>query len=292
LAWELHDGAIQELVALRYQLAAVTAHAEDAYPRSDLTPRLNRMTQHIAEVVAHVRDLVDELRPTGLEDSGLRAALENFVSALRQEDDPFPEITVDVAASVRDLPKAVALCLFRVSQEAVRNAHSHAGAHHVEVRLRPRATRVILRISDDGRGFSVPEHLSELTQANHFGLAGMAERVALVQGRLRVRSRPGKGTIVTVWAPLWDGQEERARMAAMIRVLLADDHPLVREGVRAVLALDPDLAIVEEASSGDETQRLSAELRPDVVLLDLSMPGPAAADTVNFLHIHAPQTPS
>lgn len=69
-----------------------------------------------------------------------------------------------------------------------------------------------------------------------------------------------------------------------IRVLLADDHPVVRAGVRAMLAGEPDIEIAGEAVTGNEAQDLYATLEPDVLLLDLSMPGPPAAETVRFLH--------
>lgn len=75
-----------------------------------------------------------------------------------------------------------------------------------------------------------------------------------------------------------------------IRVLLADDHALVRAGLRTLLANEPDLAIVGEASTGDEAQRLCVEQLPDVLLLDLRMPGPSAGETIKFLRVHAGET--
>jgi DNA-binding NarL/FixJ family response regulator len=74
-----------------------------------------------------------------------------------------------------------------------------------------------------------------------------------------------------------------------IRVLLADDHPLVRAGIRSTLMAEQDLALVGEAATGDEARRLCAELCPDVLLLDLSMPGPPPAETVAYLREHCPQ---
>lgn len=76
----------------------------------------------------------------------------------------------------------------------------------------------------------------------------------------------------------------------MIRVLLADDHAVVRAGLRAILAAEPDIRTVAEATTGEEAQRLCAELQPDVLLLDLSMPGPSASDTVTYARLHSPAT--
>jgi DNA-binding NarL/FixJ family response regulator len=75
-----------------------------------------------------------------------------------------------------------------------------------------------------------------------------------------------------------------------IRVLLADDHPLVRAGLRATVAGAADIALVGEATTGEEVRRLCEELAPDVVLLDLQMPGPPPTATVAYLHEHCPGT--
>lgn len=79
-------------------------------------------------------------------------------------------------------------------------------------------------------------------------------------------------------------------MADLIRVLLADDHALLRLGVRTTLSAEPDMVVVGEAATGDEAQRLCQELQPDVLLLDLSMPGSSAAATVIFIHTQCPNT--
>jgi len=72
-------------------------------------------------------------------------------------------------------------------------------------------------------------------------------------------------------------------MSRPIRVVLADDHPVVRAGLRLTLTAEPDIVLAGEATSGDEARRLARELQPDVLLLDLSMPGPPAAETVVYL---------
>jgi DNA-binding NarL/FixJ family response regulator len=72
-------------------------------------------------------------------------------------------------------------------------------------------------------------------------------------------------------------------MSRPIRVVLADDHPVVRAGLRLTLTAEPDIVLAGEATSGDEARRLARELQPDVLLLDVSMPGPPAAETVAYL---------
>jgi DNA-binding NarL/FixJ family response regulator len=79
-------------------------------------------------------------------------------------------------------------------------------------------------------------------------------------------------------------------MDSTVRVLLADDHPLVRAGIRATLVAEGDFTLVGEAATGDETQRMCAELEPDVLLLDVHMPGPPAVETMRFVRAQSPET--
>ncbi len=79
-------------------------------------------------------------------------------------------------------------------------------------------------------------------------------------------------------------------MGETVRVLLADDHPLVRAGIRTVLTAEEDVALVGEATSGDEVQRLCQKLQPDVLLLDLNMPGPSSFEIVAYLRECCPGT--
>jgi DNA-binding NarL/FixJ family response regulator len=75
-----------------------------------------------------------------------------------------------------------------------------------------------------------------------------------------------------------------------IRVLLADDHPAMRAGIRAILEKASDIEVVGEAGDGTEAQRMTADLHPQVLLLDLRMPGPKPEDTVAWVRVHCPET--
>jgi len=201
LARELHDSAVQELAGLRYQLASTRGRMPGGLPH-DPAGEIKQVEERIAQVIGQLRDLIAELRPAGLDGGGLAAALENYLATLLEGGRDRPRMSMDAGSGAEDLAQPVALCLFRVAQEAIRNALEHGQPRQVAIRLRPRAGAVILRVSDDGRGFTLPAQLSTMAQAQHYGLVGMAERVAQVQGRLRIRSRPGRGTMVTVWRPL------------------------------------------------------------------------------------------
>jgi two-component system sensor histidine kinase DegS len=154
-------------------------------------------------VVTQLRRLIGELRPAGLEELGLTAALEGYVAHLQREGGPdVPKIRLNLDASGPALAEPVAICLFRVAQEGLRNTLKHARAGQVTLHLRLLDGEAVLSVHDDGRGFHVPSRLSTLTEADHFGLVGMAERVNWAGGQFDVRSQPGVGTEVTARIPL------------------------------------------------------------------------------------------
>lgn len=209
LAQELHDGAIQELVALHLQLSAASGQAADSRSLGKLLPELSHIDTQLVEVARELRTVVGELRPGGLDHAGLEGALRHYVATLGTAGCTAPEVELQVDRRAGDLPGPAALCLFRVAQEAIHNVFRHAEAQKAAIWFRLRGRTAILRVRDNGRGFMVPERLSLLVAEHHFGLAGMAERVDWAEGGLRVRSRPDKGTTVTAWIPLEGKARER-----------------------------------------------------------------------------------
>ena len=209
LARELHDGAVQQLIGISYQLAAGlrvverAAEGEDGHDADAISTMLEETRQEVLGVVSQLRTLIGELRPPGLEDLGLNAALRGYVAGLERElAGAGPHIALDLQAEDRLIPQRVALCLFRVAQESLRNALRHAQATRVDLILTLYGGYVGLRVVDDGRGFAVPGRLSEMAARNHYGLMSMSERVAQVGGLLDIHSTPGTGTEVRVQVAL------------------------------------------------------------------------------------------
>jgi signal transduction histidine kinase len=147
----------------------------------------------IAQRLDHdVDQLVWQLRPTALDDLGLRAALANYVQDWSAR--------VGIPARLHSsglmddrLPADVETALYRIAQEALTNVAKHAGASGVEVILERRADSVVLIVEDDGVGF---EPASRETATEGFGLLGMRERASLVGAALEIESSPGNGTAV------------------------------------------------------------------------------------------------
>jgi signal transduction histidine kinase len=144
----------------------------------------------------------------GLEHFGLTASLEMLsAKLLREATGSLPELKLDLQ-SVPRLTHPQQLCFFRCCQEAMLNALRHARAKRLTVKLRQLGEEACLAITDNGVGFAVPPHFHNLVRAEHFGLAGLAERVELVGGRLSVRSESGQGTSIEVFLRLEGAAEE------------------------------------------------------------------------------------
>jgi signal transduction histidine kinase len=188
LALELHDAVSQKLFSLVLTAeAATTLIDRDAVAAREHVAKLGALAR---QALDELRALIFELRPPDLERDGLCGALRKHVDVLRQLHPA--EIELDVE---RDLPGDPARDreLFRIAQEALRNALQHARAAHVTVRLRVDGNGLLLEVADDGVGFdpSSPE-----LRSRRLGLTSMEERAERVGGSLAIDSAPGKGATV------------------------------------------------------------------------------------------------
>jgi PAS domain S-box-containing protein len=203
IACDLHDGPVQQLLGLGYlldecQRKLATGWHSEVQTIAQLQS-LETIRREVVDVAGQLRTLIGELRPAGLAEFGLAVTLEGYVRRLwREGGDDLPAISLNIEPDVSDLPLDVAHCLFRIGQEALRNALKHAHARQITLTLQRSPGLIALGISDDGRGFCAPERLSELALNGHFGLVGLAEQVAAAGGYLTICSRPGQGTSLLV----------------------------------------------------------------------------------------------
>lgn len=213
LARELHDGPIQQLLGIGYQLAAVEDR-ENGPGAAPVPPGLQRtvIRREVLAAADQLRAVVGQLRPAGLDELGLEAALRDYVVQLKRTIPPNgPRVQLQADLKMVSLPSEIALCLYRVAQEGLRNALHHAGATNVAIRLYAENGAVRLIVSDNGRGFVAPERLSEFAHAGHYGLLGMQERVAWAGGHLQILSQAPGGTAITVVLPLQGEDHDETR---------------------------------------------------------------------------------
>lgn len=155
------------------------------------------MRETLASLSADVSAMSYRLHPATLEDLGLEEAVRRECASFRRREGM--EIHFTGCVDRQRVSREVALALYRVLQESLRNVSRHAKASHVQVTLMAMGARVQLAVRDDGTG-SVPG--SAGSPGPHLGLASMRERMALVGGEVAVESEPGAGTSVVAWAGL------------------------------------------------------------------------------------------
>jgi two-component system sensor histidine kinase UhpB len=189
VARDLHDEVNQSLTALLLRLEAARARApvEVAHELAETKALANQAMEELLM-------LARQLRPTALDDLGLKAALSGHVKELGRRSRI--STTFDCEGDFSGLPADVQLVVYRVAQEALSNAVQHSGASHVRAKLVRTGGTVGLEVEDDGSGFTFDQ------AARGLGIAGMRERALLVGGDMQVESRPGAGTRVRLTVPL------------------------------------------------------------------------------------------
>src|ERR1700676_3433068 len=200
IARDLHDGVVQRLAAVTFSLSALArrlgvTNGGRPPPRAALPDVLHAAGETRA-AMRDLRTLIVEIAPPNLHAEGIDNALRDLLDPLSRNG---VIITLEAPPSIA-LPPATTTLLFRVAQEALRNAGKHAEATHVEVHLHNDGDGVRLEIADDGRGFSAAD-LDQRRRDGHVGLSLLRDLVADAGGTLLVVSHPGLGTRVSVEVP-------------------------------------------------------------------------------------------
>ncbi len=191
VARELHDETIQALIALdqRTQLAQRSL----AHDPAAATEHLHGLRRQAEELMQGVRRVVRALRPIYLEDLGLPTALEMLAKDAAAASGT--EVGWALFGEPRRLFPQQEIALYRIAQEALTNAGRHAGAATIRLGLRFEPGRVVLRVEDDGIGFTPT---ADIETSDHYGLTGMKERAELIGANWDLASSPGQGTSVLV----------------------------------------------------------------------------------------------
>jgi len=191
---ELHDSIAQSLAALRYQLIAIERETQD----TDTAEKIRTIRQSAGEVLEQVRLLSHAVHPQILDDLGLVPALRHLA---RTNDGPVIDVVVDANTErdLRALPNDLAVAVYRVARESVVNATKHGAPNRVTIRVGLDDNILLLHVEDDGKGFD-PANAESEGQA--MGLFTMRERIALLNGKVEIVSKPQRGTTVRVRVPV------------------------------------------------------------------------------------------
>jgi PAS domain S-box-containing protein len=294
----LHDDLQQMLAAANMQLQLVA----DKLPNE---PAVKAMGHILVETIAKARRLSHELSPPILHHSGLAAALQWLSDRMSEQF----ELTVEIKANVEPLIEHIPLktFLFRAVQELLFNIVKHAGVKKARIVLSGSDTTLSIYVRDQGQGFN-PAILNDSIKKTGFGLITIRERAGYIGGSLIIDSIPGKGSSFTLTVPfsiMKDNESlqqppnlnRKSRNPEMpvtstsgkIRVLFADDHDVIRQGLIKLVSGQPDIEVVGEAANGKEAVEKALHLRPDVVIMDVSMPKMNGAEAIRRIKAELPK---
>ena len=193
LARELHDDVSQRLAAVSIETGTLENKMSEF---SEIKEPLGKLKKNLIGICDDLHRMSRHMHPSVLDDFGLSEALRSECGELSQRWG----IPIELHCSKRfpEIPKSVALCLYRVAQESLWNAIRHSGGSKITIELKSDAEFVYMDISDDGKGFEP----STVQKTRRLGLASMSERIRLVSGTIRTRSAPGQGVTISVVAPI------------------------------------------------------------------------------------------
>ena len=265
IARELHDSTTQNLTAIVHKTELCSKIIESDPVKCKL--ELFSIGQTLRKIIEDTRGLIYDLRPMSFDDIGfdvtVERALDRFQRFHRIECGYYTEGTSYPINSV------VQITLLRVIQEACNNAVKHAQASYLEVKVSYLEKKIVLVIKDDGKGFDVHAVPDETRDDNSgFGLSMMKERVYLLTGTISIESAHGKACTIILSIP-----KNKAGLIKMaIKIMIADDHSMIREGLKSLLELEGDIQVVAEAEDGVDCLEKLKTCTPDVLLLDINMP--------------------
>jgi len=203
IAMELHDQTGQDLSVLKLRAMALFRHLLDLAP--ELAERCRKLEDFIDKVIEDVRRLSHGLSPAALEVLGLSAAMRAMLT------DYAGYVSWDIAAEIAALDEitdsTAQTAVYRMIQEALHNIYKHAEAEKVDIRCHRQADRLMIDISDDGKGFDYRSVRNGKDHPRGLGLAAMRLRARMIGARLDYRSRPGGGTRISLDLPLTQGKD-------------------------------------------------------------------------------------
>jgi PAS domain S-box-containing protein len=285
----LHDDFQQRLAYIKIELDMIRKQLGNA----EYGQKLGFLEQLIGECIEDSRNLSYEINPPALHRSGLGKTLDQLAHDMKTKHGLLVTVRLQPGAEPDSL--TLKSILYRSVRELLFNVTKHAGVNSAAVDIRDRGEMIQIRVTDFGRGFDYPKVRTK--QGSGFGLFNIEDRVTFLGGCLKINTAPGKGCCVLLEVPKRVSQKAAANEASpvggneteamgaapaavdqifaeddQIRILLADDHELMREALAKMLHDCNKLTVVGQATDGYETVQLAAKLKPDLILMDVTMP--------------------
>ena len=303
LAGQLHDYLAQLLVFGRLKISSLRSRSRATDPVE--VGIMGEIDEIFVRSLAYTRTLMAELSPPVLYELGLPDALK----WLAEEMGKFG-LQVDLhfssePASLRDDQRVL---LYQSVRELLLNVVKHAQTSQASLALSVEGQDCLrLVVRDEGIGFDVNSQQANPVLGPHLGLFSIRERMVAMGGEFHMESVISQGTTVTLTLPLGTIVKAESPSPAMHTphrrhgdppskaintrsVLLVDDHAIIRKGLRTILDDHEDLTVIGEAANGAEAVSMAADLRPDVILMDINMPGMNGIDATKQIKAVHPDT--
>ena len=297
----LHDDLQQLLTAIKMRTSMLQQKAGD----TEADPVLAEINELAEQSVNTTQSLTGQLSPPLLYEAGLVPAVE-WLARWMQRNYALT-VNVDADEHVRITDEPMRVLLFEGVRELLFNVVKHAGTDRADVTVALTDDRVRITVQDRGRGFD-PDNQAA-AQEDEFGLLSLRERLDWVGGAMQIHAEPGAGTRIVMEAPV-HGREAGAATgepapaqapeqsapaagaaeAAVLRIMLVDDHRVVRAGLAMMIGDTDGLEIVAEAASGTEAVELAREQSPDVIVMDVTLPGLSGVEATRQIKTILPHT--
>ncbi|MEX0653105.1 MAG: PAS domain S-box protein [Phycisphaeraceae bacterium] len=300
LAQWLHDDLQQILVAAKMRLTPLRETGE--------ARAVDEAEQLLAQAIETSRSLTIELAPPVLYDLDLNTAMAWLARSVREKYGLNVDVVADDTVPVER--EQLRVLLFTAVRELLLNVVKHASVDHARIILQRGDGQLRVAVDDRGAGFDIQTHYARAERSG-YGLFSLQERLELLGGQVRIDSEPGKGTHVEILVPQLASPQADSEAPAVerecepdppaeplpadpaatacTRVLLADDHEVVRRGVAQLIEQQKDMQVIAEAASGEEAVALARQHRPAVVVMDISLPGISGVDATRQIMAELPE---
>jgi PAS domain S-box-containing protein len=306
IARDLHDTTGQKIAALSMSLDRVSRLLDTKKPERQ--EALDESRDIVRTIGEEIRTLSYLLHPPLLDESGLGSAVRWYAEGFQKRSGI--RLNVNISSDLGRLSTEVEMALFRVVQESLTNVHRYSGSPDAEISILGTPDSVKLEVIDHGKGIEAGTARVKVEgiAALGVGIPGMRERLRQLGGQLAVdfgrdgtrvsasvplkkakAPQPVEDIEVAVAATNSNSDSDATSTSDMRRrILIADDHEVMRRGVRGLLESHDEWAVCGEAFEGREVVVKSRELRPDLIIMDINMPGLTGIDAAQQIRKENP----
>ncbi len=300
----LHDDLQQILVSAKIQ----TGMVKDSL-NGETGGSVHTLSETISRGIDISRSLSHELNPSFLYGSDLGAVLKKI--AAKMAENYGLSITTAIEIETGNVTECIKIFVCRTVQELLLNCVKHSGSDRVSLEITGRDNFLIINATDYGVGFDTEKLKIRGGREGGFGLFSIQERVEALGGSFHVESSPSNGSRFVLNVPdktedsenekgvgysdmlniafVDNDLEKKGDKKSVVKVMIADDHSVMRQGLASLLQNQPDILVIGEAADGEQAVELALKLRPDVVLMDVSMPVLNGMEATRRLNIEAPE---